>query len=552
MVRLESLNMKELFRRNLMPGAFVEPQFSNIPGREGDIRGALMKLGCDYARWLGEDSRLGKPYLDQLRKDLLHGAYLGEVPIPESLYDSQKNALTQIIGHTLPNGLGHARVEAAIAFAAKILGFQTDVNRVGELDYQEAPTPKTSEFEKALFDKYANESLKEAEAKGMVTDLEKFKEGRYAYTPLIETLRRIFPRQYHDLLHGRQSNSKEEINRLRRLAKILFGKEYRQYLRSLASNPSINKVTHIIPHPFFIPLIPEEFNAVVVTTDAIVASDWYTDAHPLFIESKTGKRKLIEFWGDGAADNVTVLEGFPALTGVYRVEELTKRRQNALENSQGLKPMLVLTASGIAPVQLSAFKKTVKSSLELIRAEDMSIVIQAGYGKLGKIAFDQLKKYIDELEVNDSSLIGKILVHWAPESAGAVDFFEVMSHSLAPLVLNVKGSEMARMAASINIPFIPTGVVGVQEIYNLYTSLLPESAAPVFLIPEVYDQLERELRKLLTQAEFTEIESALKEAKCDDFETAFNRSLEYIKSGEITPRDRSAVLQILSAAVSKN
>lgn len=256
------------------------------------------------------------------------------------------------------------------------------------------------------------------------------------------------------------------------------------------------------------------------------------------METQRALREMTDFWGQSVAQEIVVTNGFPSPMAMFHTSKISSQR--SLNIKSGQIPVLILTASAVAAVQLNSFRQIIKDCAELLAQDKLRIIVQAGCGQLGKIVFDQLNLLINNLP----HIRKNILLHLGNNADSAIDLFEAVAWGETPLILGVKGSEMCRMAVALNLPLIPTGAIGRHEFFNIYYSLL--QGAPIYLLPSVQKSLEENLPQLLSTDEWEVIKPLIKNAACPDFPSAISKAQEYIRQGSVVPTNWRASLEILA------
>lgn len=488
--------------------------------QEIDSRETLVNWGFPEANFLAEDGVLPKDvYLKHLKKAGFkpESGYLGEVKIPDGLLKKIRAGNIKAVTHEMTMGLGHKRLARYFSWITGALGIKTyNVGTADKEKIRESRTPLLETIFEATLDRYRASSIDEAFKRGMISKelSDKCKFPFKASTIPHRFFKLIAPEQYRKFMLGDTRDSKpEDVAKRQKLFEVLR----KDYARALIGKTGEN-VIHFIFHPLLSALIPEGGRAVLIATDAVVAPDWYIRERkfPLMVETPEAKELLDKFWKKEEGINVVVTGGFMGTTAEYEAEKLTFERKKSK-----LPPVLILPGSGVSPLQVVPFEETIEACASLLNEGKLRIFVQAGYGRLGKIAFDEISGFVDTLSKKYPNLKSNVLVHLTPTALGAIDAVEVLSRGKAPIILNVKGGEMARVAVSDNIPYIPNGAVGIHEVYNIYLAI--KQGAPVYLTQEVFDQLIKQVEEYKIE-DSDKVIGVLRSKLCGDFSNCLARA----------------------------
>lgn len=513
----------------------------------------------------------------------------GEVDLPRGLMPSQdgkQEAMHYIYSAFF--GFGHERPSRVFYWILKILGEKAEIKFFGER------FKNLSSFSHGIItagvENYIDASNAAALAQGM-TDKEtavafKRKENFYSFVldnalALSSGKLRLTPAERNDMLLGIGGvPTREKIRSQALILTAIFGQDIVELLAKAGPDAQ-----HIVVHPLIGMILGElrneekidakqlklpriaaqllgvrvkslkrlaekkgieldKLKAIAIGTDSILDVMWkvpFPHGIPLAVETELAWQKLASFWGMATAQKIKIMNGFPAPLASFKAQELTEAR-----GKSSLIPVMILPASAVATAQSEIFRKTLIDCAELLEHNKLRIIVQAGCGVLGESVKANLSATVLELKNKYPHLSDNVIIHAAQNADAAIDLFEAMSWSTAPLILRVKNSEMSRMAVGLNIPLLPTGAIGHHEIWNGAFSLL--SRAPIFFMSDLCAKLARSLKGVLPRAKMREVMPLIRAAKCNNLSEAVERALAYIKEGKIAETNRAAALQILAMA----
>lgn len=520
-----------------------------------EILGEWLLLPEDETRLISPDGIVYfKELVDTMRQKYLTETHFGELEIPQGIRDipPQLRHLYTMVIRSAPYGLGHTRIGDAIKEWAEVMGFNTVDHYISEAEH-DPPTPKYSDFIQVMYRWFVMASLEKAVAKGMCPP-DVF-EG--LSMPISESIFEKIAKGIHFAIGHKQMmevslgsasfDSSALTETLKKITRTLFTAEQAGFLRRL-SDLYGPRVVNILMHPFFATVMPKSAIGLLAGTDSILIPDWYDKPHSpqfeLYLETEVGADILRRFFNihPGENDPFHPTGGFPAPLSAGNVMEFTKERHTEAEN--GTPPVIFIPASGIAPVQEYPIINTLNELQSQLSQNQVRILIQCGYGYMGEKLYQKISAFIQKLPAESRN---NILLHLSHHPQDASRFFSLVSRSRAPLILMVKGSEMARLAHQLNIPLIATGAVGRHEIFNIYICLL--NGLPVYMLPEVYDQYVDELKSVLSAEQFEQAKPLLKKIRIGQLSEGLERSITYYKEDKVVPARRTVAMELVETAV---
>jgi len=461
-----------------------------------DYTEQLRAMGLEQtAMLLGKDGYLGEAYVRFLDGRLAPFISTLDNTIIKALQDEGT-----ILMMAINMGMGHVRALTPPFWLGQSLGIPVDRVLFGDMNEPKIERHITGFIRNVVetgVRMYEEECVLDAQRTNMTNAiLEKDTDGvnTWFYRNLVELVFALAngkipftEKDRHQAIMGMFSSFEGKSHLHNFFLRLAFG----GYIEGLLENLDVNKL--LITHPLLGVIVSadgihERYQSEVVGTDGLVASAWLSDI-PLFVETQEALAHLVEHWGEKAKNLVSVMDGFVSHLASLRAEDLfIKRRENLVK---GISPIMLLTASGVAPVQEEAFKYFIAENADKIRKGELRVVIQAGFGDVGKLLNNNLNEFIEGLGLSD-----RILLHWHPTLTGAVEFVEAITWEESPIYLVTKGGEMARVAVALGIPHFVTGTVSEHEVYNVRLAL--EQDAPVILLPHIAKSIEQEVATVAT------------------------------------------------------
>ena len=304
---------------------------------------------------------------------------------------------------------------------------------------------------------------------------------------------------------------------------------------------------HLAVYPIINLLMPMA-KTVTVGTDSVLEPSGWLPHRRLMVETEVAKEIMHKVWGKRYDKNVTVTGGFPApVKGLMLSQYLGEKRAEKLMGGEPL--TVLLPASGVATAQLAAFKVVIGELAVALDEGKVRVVVQCGTNTLGEIVKGELTEQIKELETEFPKIWENIVLHHSEKTMGALDFFEVLAGSKMPMVMAVKGSEMARMAVALGIPHIALGTIGDHEKWNVIWSAI--QGAPVFIVHSSYSQVKEFIKSKHFPPVLRAIaDEAVERAKCESIVEAVERAREAILSKTRVGTNRQMMLQTLQYLLS--
>lgn len=448
----------------------------------------MMAFGFPAARYLRENGELDKDryvaeFLPLTKNDETGEYAIGELEIPAELVEDdfeEENWALRIADF----GLGHRREAHPYHLLLTALGIKSEM--VDEVEVKKGEVvPWAKQILIAFNERYYQVSHKEGYKNGSAHKTAIFSRSRAH--PLVNLALDIWKKLdyqgYHDMVMGNPDENwdSERIDRTLGWLKRVSGKSMHEYIQKQGFTRNI----------IFWPkvgILDFDEPTVVATTDSVVdPRGWKTD-YPTVVEFLLAKERFRDVLGEEMAERVFHLNGFPAqLGGLTRFEYLRERRAQEINNPEGLPVTVVLTASGAATAQKKIFDEIVRSLAQQVAGGEVHIIIQAGYGDLGRQVYDSMLELTAEMEEAYPGFVDNFLLHYSESAQGAIDFGEVLSSGEAPMVFGVKGGEWTRMLLQLGIPQVVPVAIGEQEYWNIITAALQDTC--IGIMPKAYEQV---------------------------------------------------------------
>lgn len=445
---------------------------------------------------------------------------IGEVPLPENFHKFINDWVFFTISANF--GYGHKRPEQYFRNLVELFGAHCEsVFLGGPADVLKTILPNLASWlkghpEKMKLDQllrdmlmlYHETSVEDGKKHGMVPqDYEIEKENRLSkqdkegilnileYSGAKPGIKKN-PSLIREVFTGKDVDTKETIDKQALALDLIFGYASRGLIKDIKKRHPNKKLGIISTFPLVSRHLGrlkgktrKMIDAIVnIGTDAVQALQIYMwGLVPTYLEApeainKLKKRAMLEELEDTYATG-----GFPSPLSVFKRNGLSQKRTENLK--KGVPLTIVGTASGIAPAQEESFVNFMQMSVGKIKKGELRMIFQCGAEEGGAI-------HVYNRLLNEAKLLGiedKVVLHVGKDPQAALDFFEALSWSETPMALLVKGSEMARIAYSLNIPLIPTGAIGDHEIWNLVLALRGQPGFVNFL-PEVAEALKENIK----------------------------------------------------------
>ncbi len=457
----------------------------------------MLDWGFGCAEYLDETGRLDRQaYVDgELRARLSRGINdeefsLGELRIPAWLV--KQTVEEEMVGIFVANfGLGHLRPATQYQMLMETLGLPTVLVDLSELN-EEGDNPLAMYVVKAFQERYLRVSHQNGYHNGSAHKEAYFEKSKSKWwiNAALDTWKLLDRKGYEELILGRPAAdlTPEVADRLIGVLSQWLGEDFRVYLGKLGVS------RNMIFYPI-VSAIGFDGPTVVVGTDAVVDPRGWRSDYPTLVEIELARERFRAELGEEASHRVLCFGGFATpLGGLIRAEELGKIRRDELLFG-GQKLTLVLTASGVATAQKRMFEETIKEIADGLNKGEMRLVIQTGYGKLGRQVYESMARLMGDLKVDYPSINDGVLLHWSEDPRGAVDFVEVLSSGEAPLVFAGKGGELTRMLVQLGVPHIVTGAIGDQECWNIIVAALQDSQ--IEILPKAHEQVSEFINKFV-------------------------------------------------------
>ncbi|HXS15285.1 MAG TPA: hypothetical protein VN711_04095 [Candidatus Saccharimonadales bacterium] len=542
-------------------------------------------LGESYIRWAQQ--RLFGPH------DISQGlpTHIGEVSLPRMLQTEMSHVRVDVL--SMNAGYGHLRPAELFAHTLQVLGGKTRSFFFGG-PQDIIPRAQFGPFKGFNYDRlfraiaggWEEKSLRDAHLQGMIDTLPQARKEGPFYTGisrgialfrepigLLKSMAKGHPlkaieKAVADVYAVKDTDTPEALAQQARVMRRAFGGMMR---RTLASEPKDNGTHHVVlsTYPLLARLIGEiqrhsphifPFSSFHFGPDVDQPLVAWVNGQTNFVERPETAHKWAHRLGlpyPEIAPYTQVVNGYVAPSSVFLRDSLNHQRREALDDGTPL--TVVALASGIAPTQLGSFVSFLEGAEHQMKGGKMRMVIQCGAEEGGgNLVYKRLQKVVETHGLEDY-----VVLHLAEDPKAAVDFFEAVSWAPVPMALLVKGAEVTRIAQALNIPVIPTGIVGDHELGN-FLATLEDSPHMLTFPPTVGPQLQQEARRILPDHPIADyfmhmdpgflatLYAMISQRTAPNMDTLLSMISDTIRSGTSPSSDPSAMLHMVERMIQES
>ncbi len=466
-------------------------------------------------------------YAQHLRGELNpQTATLGELRIPDRLNRLISSVKGReilekiIIGLThLPNGMGHRRPARFFEILCHVLGINvTDIDfDAGKTRFEQMVAVLKSFYEMASQLEATGDNTDRLSITRKKPDVRFL--GAVALSAVFSLIQKFSQEQFQNLIMGKAGEKADpgQIRLAHYFLEPILSPGFRKALGEKG-------VTHCLNfHPILISLASKFMQVLGIATDSVVnAAGWSLD-RDLMVETDTARARELYYWGktEENQSKIHVSHDFPApVEALMRNSAIQEERR---ENINTQPPVLFLAASGVATVQFKSFKETIIGLIPQLSTGNLRIVIQAGTGHTGQKMHENLMDLINHFpDIKDN-----VVILFGETPTAAVDTFDVVSTTVNPLIIASKASEMSRVAAALDVPFIDFDTIGEHEKWNGVISL--RQGSPISFLPTARRKIRNFMRRLVDE---DVLEQQLEETSFNSISEAVDHACEEIKNGQ--------------------